>query len=92
MSDAADDATCGTPDGVFDVSRPQPDPVLAGFGKYKSLLLVGEGGMGKVYCAHDGELGRQVALKFIRWDDPGLAERLLWEARAQARIDHPNVC
>ncbi|MBI2837359.1 MAG: protein kinase [Acidobacteria bacterium] len=92
MSDGEDEATCGTPDGLAEISRPHQDPVLGGFGKYTALLLVGEGGMGKVYRAQDRELGRQVALKFIRWDDPGLAERLLWEARAQARIDHPNVC
>jgi tetratricopeptide (TPR) repeat protein/predicted Ser/Thr protein kinase len=62
------------------------------FGRFADLQLLGKGGMGVVYRAHDPVLGRAVALKFIRGHDPEMARRLLAEARAQARIEHPNVC
>jgi tetratricopeptide (TPR) repeat protein/predicted Ser/Thr protein kinase len=48
--------------------------------------------MGEVFKAWDPELERWVALKYLRHDDPVLVERLLREARAQARVDHPSVC
>lgn len=49
--------------------------------------------MGQVYLAHDVSLDRQVALKFIADPnpDPVARERLLIEARALARLQHPNV-
>ncbi|MFL5352043.1 protein kinase domain-containing protein [Archangium sp.] len=60
--------------------------------RYEFLELLGRGGMGEVYKARDKRLGRVVALKFIRGADPDRVMRFLQEARAQARIDHPNVC
>ncbi|MCU0686165.1 MAG: protein kinase, partial [Polyangiaceae bacterium] len=66
-------------------------PVAEG-DRYEVLQSLGRGGMGEVYKARDRRLGREVALKFIRWGDPDYAIRLLQEARAQARIEHPNVC
>lgn len=62
------------------------------FGRFQRLLFLGQGGMARVYKAYDPTLGRFVALKFIRGDDPELAARLLLEARSQARIEHSNVC
>lgn len=56
--------------------------------------LLGEGGMGRVYLAHDLSLERPVALKVMREelaDYPELVERMIMEARAQARIQHPHV-
>jgi tetratricopeptide (TPR) repeat protein/predicted Ser/Thr protein kinase len=53
---------------------------------------IGAGGMGEVFKAWDPDLQRHVALKYLRHDDPVLVERLLREARAQARVDHPSVC
>src|SRR5664279_802619 len=47
--------------------------------------------MGIVYKARDRRLGRVVAIKFIRGGNPMLTMRLIREARAQARIDHPGV-
>ena len=57
--------------------------------------LLGKGGMGAVYLATDLALDRPVALKFLPREiarDPALKERFYREARAQARIAHPNVC
>ncbi|NTX08113.1 serine/threonine protein kinase [Myxococcus sp. CA040A] len=61
-------------------------------GHYTLLELLGRGGMGEVHRAWDRRLSRTVALKFVRGDDPDRVMRFLQEARAQARIDHPNVC
>src|SRR6185503_12869535 len=75
------------------------DPVVADelraaetFGRYTGLTFLGAGGMANVYRAFDPVLGRSVALKLIRGGDPGLAQRLLAEARAQARVGHERVC
>jgi serine/threonine-protein kinase len=60
--------------------------------RYEIEEFIGRGGMGDVYKAKDPRLGRHVALKFLRRDDPDLVERFIREAQAQARIDHDNVC
>jgi predicted Ser/Thr protein kinase len=60
--------------------------------RYQIEEFIGRGGMGDVYKAKDPRLGRFVALKFLRRDDPDLVERFTREAQAQARIDHDNVC
>ena len=66
-------------------------------GRYVVERVLGAGGMGVVYLAHDGELHRKVALKLLRPDpqsDERLEEarsRLLREAQAMARVSHPNV-
>ncbi len=62
-----------------------------------TLTLLGKGGMGSVYLAHDSELDRNVAIKFPEFDDrPDLAaaaiERFRREARAMATVHHPNIC
>jgi len=56
--------------------------------------MLGEGGMGVVYGAHDDQLGRRVAIKTIRDDtsDAGSRDRLWREARAAASVNHPNIC
>ena len=64
-------------------------PPLDGRLELKGLL--GEGGMGQVHRAWDGGLERAVAVKFVRGSDPREAERLLLEARLQARVEHPHV-
>ena len=60
---------------------------------YEIVALLGAGGMGEVYLADDTRLRRRVALKVL---PPAAqasgAERLLREARAAARLDHPNIC
>ena len=62
-------------------------------GRFRVLETLGRGGMGIVYAAEDDRLGRTVAIKVIRepGSDDGERERLLAEARAQARLSHPNV-
>lgn len=60
--------------------------------RYDLLGLLGRGAMGEVYKARDRRLDRIVAIKFILDPDPNRTMRFLREARAQARIDHPNIC
>jgi serine/threonine protein kinase len=61
--------------------------------RYRIESLLGQGGMGAVYRAHDRVLGRTVALKVIRPDalTPNLRARFAAEARAVARLDHPHI-
>ena len=63
-------------------------------GRYRVTRRLGQGGMGVVYAAYDDRLERDVAIKRIRdaAGDSALRERLLREARAAARINHPNIC
>ncbi len=60
-------------------------------GRYEILRRVGRGGMGTVYLARDHELDRNVAVKLLRPDRAAGGERMLLEARALARLAHPNV-
>lgn len=76
---------------LSDRSQPIAFPVVA-WEKYEFIALLGSGGMGAVYKAIDRRLGRTVALKFIRGENPTLIQRFSQEARAQARLDHPNIC
>ncbi|MBZ0113021.1 MAG: protein kinase [Thermoanaerobaculia bacterium] len=59
--------------------------------RYEILALLGAGGMGQVYRANDSVLGREVALKILRGDDPLLFARAQREARHQSRVNHENV-
>ncbi|HEY7307433.1 MAG TPA: protein kinase [Bryobacteraceae bacterium] len=65
----------------------------ARFGRYEILDLIGCGGMGEVWKAHDTELDRPVALKFLFSvvDSSRLAELLTHEARAASALNHPNI-
>ncbi|MEU6218207.1 serine/threonine-protein kinase [Streptomyces sp. NPDC047022] len=71
-------------------------------GRFELRVRLGGGGMGTVWRAHDLLLDRSVAIKEVRPPDAGLAEydpegartlreRVLREARALAKVDHPNV-
>ena len=61
---------------------------------YKTLDMLGEGGMGEVYRAHDSQLGREVAIKVLpevfTQDEERLA-RLEREARMLAALDHAKI-
>jgi serine/threonine protein kinase/tetratricopeptide (TPR) repeat protein len=64
-------------------------------GHYEISRLLGKGGMGEVYLAHDTLLDRRVAIKFLTEEtqgDPKARERFLREAKAAARLDHPFIC
>jgi len=62
-------------------------------GHYHIRSLLGAGGMGNVYLADDLKLQRKVAIKFLPPESgKGAKTRLLHEARAAARLDHPNIC
>lgn len=71
----------------------QPGQVLAD--RFRIERLLGAGGMGEVYLAHDPKMEERVALKTIRRRlaaDPALRRRFLAEAQNARRVTHPNVC
>jgi serine/threonine-protein kinase len=62
---------------------------------YRIIKQLGAGGMGEVYLALDTKLDRKVAIKVLQPDslaDENLKKRLIKEARAAAKLDHPNIC
>jgi serine/threonine protein kinase len=73
---------------------PAPSEIQPLFPALEIQEVLGQGGMGVVYRARQRELGREVALKLL-WTraGPGAAveERFLREARALARLTHPNI-
>ena len=58
-------------------------------GPYTILELIGKGGMGEVYRAHDSRLRRDVAIKV---SSEQFSERFSREARAIASLNHTNIC
>lgn len=76
-------------------AAPAPDPLERPIhSRYPIVRELGRGGMGVVYLAEDLQLDRPVALKFLsaKLAEDSVARSLLQaEARASARLDHPNV-
>src|SRR5262245_27857270 len=63
-------------------------------GVYEIRGVLGAGGMGEVYRAHDTRLGRDVAVKILPAafaDDPDRLARFEREARTLASLNHPNI-
>src|ERR687895_2189380 len=62
--------------------------------RYRLIVRLAGGGMGEVYKSHDLLLDRPVAVKILQHSlaaEPDLVERFKLEARAVARLTHPNV-
>jgi serine/threonine protein kinase len=73
---------------------PTAEELAPHFPQLEILEVLGHGGMGVVYKARQIELDRVVALKILRPNisqDAGFAERFLREARALAKLNHPNI-
>ena len=75
-------------------SRPAQSPIGRQFGVYHVLSLLGIGGMGEVYRAHDSRLDRDVAIKVLPRAvaaDPERLRRFEREARLLAALNHPHI-
>lgn len=100
MTDLGLAATCVSDGETLDASDPAylalpdlgPGTMV---GRYVLTAKLGAGGMGVVHAAYDPQLDRRLAVKLVRGerapDEDARHERLLREARAMARLDHPNV-
>ncbi|HEY6359783.1 MAG TPA: protein kinase, partial [Vicinamibacterales bacterium] len=77
------------------IARQAEAETLSGrIGAYDVRSLIGRGGMGEVYLAHDTRLGRQVALKMLPSQLTGnldAVRRFEQEARAASSLNHPNI-
>src|ERR1051325_10782208 len=76
------------------ITPPPPAELAKDFPQLEILELLGAGGMGMVYKARQITLDRVVALKILppdSGDDPSFAERFAREARALAKLSHPNI-
>ena len=76
------------------LSPPEADDELGRVGAFRVLRVIGQGGMGVVFEAEDLKLQRRLALKVMlpkSAADPAGAARFLREARASAKVRHPNV-
>ena len=84
------DATVPADDAAPRGMRPDlPMGILVG--RYITTGVLGRGGMGVVYSAHDPVLRRPVALKLLHGADAASAGRLIREAQALARLSNPHV-
>lgn len=92
MTDSCRRTATGAPSRPDTGDEPRWSAPPPGWERYEGLCFVGRGGMGSVYSAWDPRLRRSVALKFLHAADDDATRRFLAEARAQARVAHPNVC
>jgi serine/threonine-protein kinase len=89
--DKINNTSVGTEDTEkHNVQSPGTDP--KSWGRFQLVELLGTGGMGDVYKAYDPNLGRYIALKILRHEEPETLNRFLREAWAQAKVEHPHIC
>ena len=85
----------GSSDSGSGLFVPPPAEALDGLlSQFKVSELLGRGGMGAVYKAHHGTLDRHVAIKILPPQigrNPAFAERFSREAKALAKLSHPNI-
>jgi len=82
------------PPGLTPESQSSEEQIPQRIGRYRVVKLLGKGGFGAVYLAHDDELKRQVAIKVPHRHliaKPEDAEAYLAEARILAGLDHPHI-
>ena len=90
-------AAVSTEAGQTGGKRPEPpslERLAAAFPQLEVIELIGQGGMGAVYKARQRQLDRIVALKVLPpgiGGDPAFAERFTREAKALAKLMHPNI-
>ena len=80
--------------GVHGWTPPTPEEMAHLFPNYEILSMLGRGGMGAVYKARQLALDRFVAIKLLPLEisvDPAFADRFRREARAMAKLNHPNI-
>ena len=96
-----------TPTSEFTLPSPGPDRPAEGnrwsetwtkgshgtVGRFQLRDLLGDGGFGHVFKAYDPRLDRDVALKILKQPEPSerVMQRFFREARAAARLTHPNI-
>jgi len=81
-----------TSTGSVDVVRERLQRIIEG--QYRIERLLGKGGMGAVFLAHDLTLEREVAIKVLPPDvaqDDQVVRRFQQEAKTAAKLDHPNI-
>ena len=64
------------------------------FGRYRLIELIGEGGMGRVFRAHDPQLGQDVVIKVLPPElgiEPGYRQRFLRETQTAAQLTEPHI-
>ncbi len=90
-------ATDGVPEPACTADPPAAPlsdnlPNGTALGRFVITGFVGQGGMGRVYSAHDPDLNREVALKVIAQKaEASSSERFIREAKAASALNHPNI-
>lgn len=83
-----------TKETTTDDSDPVVEPFVEKLSGHRIIGEIGSGGMGRVFLAVDERLGRRVAIKTLKpqyTNDPALRARFMDEARAMAKLSHPNI-
>ncbi len=77
-----------------EIEQPAPAQRIRTSARYESLGLIAEGGLGEVLRGQDRDLGREVALKFLRApyrDQPAIVWRFVEEAQIGGQLQHPGI-